>query len=157
MHFSPLHSVTGALRRPAALLPLALAVAAVAAGCGSSENADFVDGYNDAVAPLSTTMSGLSSSPTSDPAAASKSLDQVADGLDDVRADLAALEPPEDAADEFDRLLGALEKGTKQVRAMAGAAKDGDMNQLAKATARFSATGTDLVTAERELRTVVES
>src|SRR5215217_3164139 len=117
MNFSTLRSVTAAIRRPAAL-PLVLAVTLVAAGCGSSEDADFVDGYNAAVAPLSTTMSDLSASPAGDPAAASKSLDQVADGLDDVRANLAALDPPEDAADEFDRMLGALEKGRKQVRAM---------------------------------------
>lgn len=156
MHFSTLRGVTVALRRPAAL-PLVLAVTLVAAGCGSSDDADFVDGYNAAVAPLSTTMSGLSSSPAGDPAAASKALDQVADGLDDVRADLAALDPPEDAADEFDRMLGALEKGTKQVRAMAGATKQGDVKQLTKATADFSATGTDLVTIEQELRTILEN
>src|SRR5215216_7773335 len=156
MYFSTLRGITIALRRPAAL-PLVLAVTLVAAGCASAEDAEFVDGYNAAVAPLSTTMSGLSSSPAGDPAAASKSLDQVADGLDDVRADLAALDPPEDAADEFDRMLGALEKGTEQVRAMAGAAKDGDVKQLTKATADFSATGTHLVTIEQELRTILEN
>jgi hypothetical protein len=156
MHFSTPRSVRVALRRPAAL-PLLLAATLVAAGCGSSDYADFVDGYNAAVAPLSTTMSGLSSSPAGDPAAAGKSLDKVADGLDDVRADLAALDPPEDAADEFDRMLGALEKGTEQVRAMAGAAKDGDVKKLTKATADFSATGTDLVTIEQELRTILEN
>lgn len=150
MHFST-------LRRRLAALPLVLAVTVVAAGCGSSGDADFVDGYNAAVAPLTTTMSDLSSTPTGDPAAASKSLVRLADGLDDVRADLAALEPPEDAADEFDRMLRALDKGTKQVRAMAGAAKDGNLKQLAKATADFSATGTDLVKIEQELRTVVEN
>jgi hypothetical protein len=37
--------------------------------------------------------------------------------LVDVRADLAALDPPDDAADEFERMLGALAKAPKQVRA----------------------------------------
>jgi hypothetical protein len=139
MHFSTLHSVTVALRRPVAL-PLVLAATLVGAGCGSSEDADFVDGYNAAVAPLSATMSDLSASPAGSTKAASKSLD-----------------PPEDAADELDRMLGALEKGTGQIRAMAGAAKEGDVKQLTKATADFSATGTDLVTIEQELRTVLEN
>ena len=156
MHFSTLRSVTVALRRPVAL-PLVLAVTLVVAGCGSSDDAEFVDGYNAAVAPLSTTMSDLSSAPAGNPKAASKSLVQVADGLDAIRADLAALDPPEDAADEFDRMLGALAKGTEQIRTMAGAAKDGDLKQLTKATANFSATGTDLVTIEQELRTVLEN
>src|SRR5215207_554316 len=156
MNLTTLRSATVALRRPAAL-PLVLAVTLAAAGCASSEDADFVDGYNAAVAPLTTTMNGLSSSPAGDPAAAGKSLDKVADGLDDVHADLAALDPPEDAADEFDRMLGALEKGTEQVRAMAGAAKDGNVKRLTKATADFSATGTDLVKIEQELRTIVEN
>ena len=155
MHFSTPHHVTVALRRSLAL-PLVLAVA-LAAGCGGSEDADFIDGYNAAVAPLSTTMTELSSAPAGDPKAASKSLVQVADGLDAIRADLAALEPPEDAADELDRMLGALAKGTDQIRVMAGAAKDGNLKRLTKATADFSATGTDLVTIEQELRTVLEN
>ena len=134
-----------------------LAVALAAAGCAGSEDAEFVDGYNAAVAPLSTTMSRLSSSLAGDPAAASKSLDQVAGRLVDVRADLAALDPPEDAADEVDRMLGALKKGTKRVRAMARATKDGDLKRLSKVTTDLSATGTELVTIEQELRTIVEN
>ena len=153
MHFS----TARALRRPAAI-PLVLAVAAlVTAGCASAEDAEFVDGYNDAVAPLSTTMNRLGSLPASDPAAASKSLNKLADQLVDVRADLAALDPPGDAADEFDRMLAAIDKGTKQVRVMARATKHGDLERLAKAITDFSATGTKLVAIEDELRTTVEN
>jgi hypothetical protein len=142
-------------RRLAALLPV-LAVTAVAAGCGGSDDADFVDGYNQAVAPLTTVMTDLNADP-GDPAAASKSLEKVADGLDGVRTDLAALEPPQDAADEFDSMLGQLEKGTEQVRAMASAAEAGDVQKLTKATADFSTTGTKLVEIEQQLRTLVEN
>jgi hypothetical protein len=141
-------------RRLAALVPV-LAVT-LAAGCGGSDDADFVDGYNAAVAPLTTLMTDLGSAQADDPAAAGKTLDQLADGLDGVRTDLAALEPPADAADELDRMLGALGQGTKQVRAMATAATDGDVGKLTKATQRFSETGTELVTIEEELRTAVE-
>jgi hypothetical protein len=143
-------------RRLAALLPL-LAVSAAVAACGGSDDADFVDGYNKAVAPLNTMMSELGTTSPSDPSAASKSLNQVANGLDEVRTNLAALEPPADAAEEFDQMLGALDKGTDQVRDMAGAAKSGNIEKLTKATADFSATGTDLVTIEQQLRTLVEN
>jgi hypothetical protein len=155
MNISILRRVV-ALRRTAAL-PVMLVVAVVAGGCASSEDVEFVDGYNAAVAPLSTTMSRLNTSLAGDPAAASRSLDRVADRLVDVRADLAALDPPDDAADEFDRLLGALAKAPKQVRAMARATKDGNLKRLGKATADLSATGTELVTIEQELRAIVEN
>ena len=52
MHFTPPR------RRLAALLPV-LAVSAAVAACGGSDDADFVDGYNKAVAPLNTMMSDL--------------------------------------------------------------------------------------------------
>ena len=143
-------------RRIAALLPL-LAVSAAVAACGGSDDADFVDGYNKAVAPLNTMMSELGTTSPSDPSAASKSLNQVADGLDEVRTNLAALEPPADAADEFDQMLGALDKGTDQVRDMASAAKSGNVEKLTKATADFSETGTDLASLEQQLRSVVEN
>jgi len=143
-------------RRLAALLPL-LAVSAAVAACGGSDDADFVDGYNKAVAPLNTMMTDLGATSPGDPAAASKSLNQVANGLDEVRTNLAALEPPADAADEFDQMLGALDKGTDQVRDMAGAAKSGNIEKLTTATADFSATGTDLVKIEQQLRTLVEN
>ena len=143
-------------RRLAALLPI-LAVSAAVAACGGSDDADFVDGYNKAVAPLNTMMSDLGTTSASDPAAASKSLNQVADGLDEVRTRLAALEPPSDAKEEFDKMLGALDKGTGQVRDMAAAAKSGNLDKLTKATADFSATGTDLASLEQQLRQVVEN
>ena len=143
-------------RRLAALLPI-LAVSAAVAACGGSDDADFVDGYNKAVAPLNTMMSDLGTTSASDPAAASKSLNQVADGLDEVKTKLAALEPPSDAKDEFDKMLGALDKGTDQVRDMAAAAKSCNLDKLTKATADFSATGTDLASLEQQLRQVVEN
>ena len=144
------------LRRPHLAVIPAVAVALAVTGCGGSDDADFVEGYNSAVAPLATLMSDLGPSAGADPAAASKSLVQLADGLDGVRTKLAALEPPQDAADELDTMLGALDKGTDQVSAMASAAKDGDVEKLTKATEKFSRTGTQLVTAEAQLRTAVE-
>ena len=143
-------------RRLAAMLPI-IAVSAAVAACGGSDDADFVDGYNKAVAPLNTMMSDLGSTSASDPSAASKSLNQVADGLDEVKTKLSALEPPADAADEFDKMLTTLDKGTDQVRDMAAAAKSGNIEKLTKATTDFSATGTDLASLEQQLRSVVEN
>jgi hypothetical protein len=148
--------VKPALRRTAAL-PVVLAVAVIAAGCASPEDVEFVDDYNAAVAPLTTTMSRLSSSIAGEPEAASKALDRVADRLVDVRADLAALDPPDDAADEFDRLLVMLGKSTKQVRAMARATKAGDLKRLGKATTDLTASASKLIAIEQELRAVVEN
>ena len=54
-------------------------------------------------------------------------------------------------------MLGALDKGTDQVRDMASAAKSGNVEQLSKATADFSKTGTDLASLEQQLRSVVEN
>ena len=143
--------------RTRTVLPLlAVALATAAAGCGGSDDADFVDGYNQAVQPLNTLMQDIGPTNASDPAAAGESLEKLADGLEGVRTDLAELEAPDDATDELDRLLTSLDKGTDQVRDMAAAAKDGDVGKLTSATTKFSKTGTDLVTAEQQLRTAVE-
>ena len=142
------------LRRPMlAILPI---VAVAFAACGSSDDAEFIDGYNKAVAPLNTLMTDISPTSATEPAAARTRLVKLADGLDQVRTELGALEPPADAADELDRMLTSLDKGTDQVRAMAAAAEDGDLDKLTKATTKFSKTGTDLVTVEAELRAAVE-
>ena len=144
-------------RRPRAVLPvLAVALATAAAGCGGSDDADFVDGYNEAVQPLTTLMQDIGPTNASNPAEAGDSLNKLADGLEGVRADLADLEAPDDAKEELDSLLTSLDKGTDQVREMAAAAKAGDVEKLTAATTEFSKTGTDLVTAEEELRTAVE-
>jgi hypothetical protein len=156
MSLSIHRGVKPALRRTAAL-PVVLTVAAIAAGCASPEDVEFVDDYNAAVAPLTTTVSRLSTSIPSEPKAASKELDQVADRLVDVRADLAALDPPDDAADEFDRLLVTLGKSTKHVRAMARATKTGDLKRLGRATSNLSASASKLIAIEEELRAVVEN
>jgi hypothetical protein len=143
-------------RRPLAVLPVLAVSLVAAAGCGGSDDADFVDGYNNAVEPLNTLMQDIGPTDATDPAAASQSLNKLADGLEGVRADLAELEAPDDAADELDRLLTSLDKGTDQVRDMAAAAEKGDVQKLTSATTKFSKTGTDLVTAEQQLRTAVE-
>jgi hypothetical protein len=127
-----------------------LALALAGAGCGDSEQNDFVEGYNAATAPLTELTTDLSGSPSQD------SLDRMADGLADVKTKLAALDPPDDAQDELDRMLAALDANVDQVRKLAKAVKSSDVEQLSAATQAFSAKGTDLVAAEQALRTAVE-
>jgi hypothetical protein len=143
-------------RRPLAVLPVLAVSLVAAAGCGGSDDADFVEGYNSAVEPLSTLMSDIQPANATDPNAAADSLNKLADGLDNVHTELSGLDAPEDAQDELDRLLTSLEKGTDQVRDMAAAAENGNVEKLSSATQKFSKTGTDLVTAEQQLRTAVE-
>ena len=139
--------------RRRALLPLAALTLALGA-CGG-ENNDFIEGYNAAVAPMQELMTDLGSGTGGD-AKAGEQLDAVADGFDEMRADLDALEPPEDATDELDRMLAALDKGADQVREMGAAVEAQDNEQLQQISTEFSATGTELVTVEEELRKAVE-
>jgi hypothetical protein len=143
-------------RRPLAVLPIIAVSLVTAAGCGGSDDADFVDGYNSAVQPLSTLMQDVQPADASDPKSAADSLNKMADGLENVHTKLSDLDAPEDAQDELDRLLTSLEKGTAQVRDMAAAAENGNLEKLSSATQDFSKTGTDLVAAEQQLRTAVE-
>ena len=135
--------------RTLVLVPV-LALALAGAGCGDSEQNDFVEGYNAATAPLTELTTDLSGSPS--PA----SLNQMADGLEDVKARLAELDPPDDAQDELDRMLTAIDANTEQVRKMAKAVKSQDVEKLTAASQEFSAKGTQLVEAEQALRTAVE-
>jgi hypothetical protein len=127
-----------------------LAVALAAAGCGGSDQNDFVEGYNAATAPLTQLTTDLSGTPDQ------QSLDKMADGLDDVRAKLGALDPPEGAQDELDAMLASLETNTAEVRKLAKAVKSGDVEKLAAATQSFSTEGTKLVAAEQALRAAVD-
>jgi aminoglycoside phosphotransferase family enzyme len=134
------------------LAPFVALVLFAAAGCGGSDSNDFVEGYNSATQPLAELTAGLSSGePTAN------SLNQMADGLADVKTKLAALEPPEGAQDELDAMLASIDESTAQVRTMAKAVKSQDVEQLTQATQEFSASGTELVQAEEALRAAVEN
>jgi hypothetical protein len=128
-----------------------VAVALAAAGCGGSGgDGEFIEGYNQATAPLQGLADGLSGTPSR------AGLTKVADGLDDVRTQLAVLEPPDGAQDELDRMLAALQENSRQVRALANAVGSGDVDALSAATKEYSAAGNELVAAEDDLRKAVE-
>jgi hypothetical protein len=134
------------------LLAPVVALVVAAAGCGGSDSNDFVESYNAATKPLTELTAGLSSGePSAD------SLNQMADGLADVKTKLAALDAPEGAQDELDAMLTSIDESTAQVRTMAKAVKSQDVEQLTQATQEFSASGTELVQAEEALRAAVEN
>ena len=127
-----------------------LAIALAGAGCGGSEQNDFVEGYNAATAPLTQLTTDLSGTPDQ------ASLDKMADGLDDVRVKLGELDAPDGAQDELDAMLASLETNTAEVRKMAKAVKSGDVQKLSAATQSFSTEGAKLVAAEQALRAAVD-
>ena len=57
----------------------------------------------------------------------------MADGLEDVKTKLAALDAPDDAQDELDAMLASIETNTAEVRKMAKAVKSQDVEQLTAA------------------------
>src|ERR1700754_2841477 len=133
------------------LLVPALAVALAGAGCGSSEDNDFIDSYNAATAPLTELQTSLAGAPDE------QSLDKMANGLEDVKGKLASLDAPDDAQDELDALVAAIDTNTAEVRNMAKAVKAKDVEQLSAAAESFSSEGQKLVQAEEALRAAVEN
>jgi CHASE3 domain sensor protein len=107
------------------LLVPALAIALAGAGCGGSENNDFIDSYNAATGPLTDLQSSLAGA-------------------------------PDDAQDELDALVAAIDKNTAEVRNMADAVKAKDVQKLSAAAESFSTQGQKLVQAEENLRAAVE-
>src|SRR5918995_268585 len=112
--------------RNAALVALILVPALAVAACGESEDNDFREGYNTAVKPLSELNSGIGSSINGaegqSNAAIRKEFQNLADKAQETRDNLSELDPPDDAKQEFDALLAALDDGTADLNAVAKAA-----------------------------------
>jgi hypothetical protein len=81
--------------------------------------------------------------------------ERFADTWDRTRADLSELAPPEDARDEFDELLEALEQGVADLRAAARAARSDDPQGFADAREALAESGREIGQAEEELKDAV--
>jgi methyl-accepting chemotaxis protein len=142
---------------------LALAVGLVLAGCGEDDDAadEFRDGYNAAVERLNEVNSNIQESGeelASKPGGQiAREFDRIAETADRTRANLAELEPPEDARDEFDRLLAAIEGGVGDIRTVADAARRENPERFQEATEQLSESGQEISQAENELKDAVES
>jgi len=147
--------------RVAAVAMLTLALAVPAAGCGGDDDTDqFREDYNAAVDRLSKVntdigqatggASGQSNS------AIAKQFQRIADTAEETRNKLAKLDPPEDAKEEFDSLLSALDKGIDDLEAVSKAAKKSDPAAAAQAVQSLSKSGQEITAAENALKQAVD-
>jgi hypothetical protein len=141
-----------------------LAVAALAAaGCGGDDDTadEFRDGYNAAIERLNDVNSNINESGeelASQPGRKiAREFDQIAETAAQTRSDLAALEPPEEAREEFDALLTAIQDGVANIRAVADAARKENQQQFLDAVQALSQSGEEISQAEAELKDAVET
>ena len=145
-------------RLAAAVAAFALALAPAACGDGGDESADeFREGYNSALAQLGRVSSDLAESDAGDQSNREIAADfeRFADTWQTTRADLSELTPPEDARDEFDELLTALDQGIADLRAAARAARSDDPEGFAEARESLSESGREIADAEDALKDAV--
>ena len=81
---------------------------------------------------------------------------QIADTAEQTRSDLADLDPPEDAKQEFDKLLAALEKGVGDLRSVAKAAKSNNPQRANQAVEDLARSGEEITAAETALKKAVD-
>lgn len=131
-------------------------------GCGGEDEAtdEFRDGYNAAIERLNevnTNLQERGEELTSQPGSKiAREFERIADAAAQTRADLAELAPPEEARDEFDRLLAAIREGVKDIREVADAAREGNQDRFIEATTSLSETGEEISEAEDDLKRAVE-
>jgi methyl-accepting chemotaxis protein len=147
----------------ASLAMFLLLAALVATGCGDDDDSadQFRDGYNAAIQRLNSVNSDLRESgegaATKPGPQIAKEFDRIAETAAQTRANLAELEPPEDAREAFDELLAAIEDGVANIRAVADAARNENQEQFRDATEALSESSEEISAAENELKDAVES
>jgi len=119
----------------------------VLAGCGGEEN-NFTEDYNKAVRPLSRLGGELGTKPAS--------FERLATGTERTRTNLARLDPPDDARDEFDALLARLDDVTRDLTAVASAERSKDIVRQRRAAKRLVRSSNAVERAETALKQAVE-
>lgn len=140
----------------AAAAAVAMGLAAAGCGAGDDETDEFREGYNAAVERLNDLTSGgqeLASRPGGE---ISREFGRIADATEQTRERLGELEPPEDAEDEFDRLLAAIDRWVKDLRAAAEAARRENREGFAEAVERLSESDVEQSEAEEAFRKAVD-
>jgi hypothetical protein len=139
-------------------------LAALAAfGCGEEdETADrFRQGYNAAIERLNQVNSEIQESGEELTSKSGREIgrefDRIADTAERTRTSLAELEPPEEARDEFEELLSAIEHGVRDIRAVADAARQENQERFLEATRELSESGEEISEAENALKDAVDS
>jgi ribosomal protein L29 len=138
----------------------ALALVLPAAACGGDDSDQFREDYNAAVERLSSINSDIGSAAggaagqSND--AIAREFDKIADTAEQTRSDLAELDPPDDAKEEFDTLLASLERGVDDLRAVASAAKSDNPAEANEAVRDLARTGREITEAENALKKAVD-
>ena len=127
----------------AALVLVLLALA----GCGGSDSS-FTDDYNKAVRPLSELGQGLGTNPAA--------FDRLAKSTSQTRRNLAQLDAPEDARDEFEALLGRLDMVTADLTEVAEAERSRDVVRQRRAARKLVRSSNEVERAETALKQAVE-
>jgi hypothetical protein len=131
-------------------------------GCGGEDEEanEFREGYNAAVERINQVNSNieesgqeLASKPGGEIA---REFERIADTAAQTRAELAELDPPEEARDEFDELLAAIKDGVEDIRAVADAARSENQDRFLEATQALSESGQEISEAENELKDAVD-
>jgi hypothetical protein len=126
--------------------PVVLVLLALA-GCGGSDSG-FTDDYNQAVKPLSELEQGMGTKP--------REFDKLAERTEETRTNLAKLDPPDDAKDEFKALLTELDKVTKDLTTVATAARGNDVAAQRQAAEDLVKSSTEVQQAETALKQAVQ-
>jgi uncharacterized phage infection (PIP) family protein YhgE len=147
--------------RLAIVLALAALLAVGAPACGGDDDSDqFREDYNAAVDKLSKINTDIGTAAGGATKQSNKTIanefDQIADTAEQTRSRLSDLDPPEDAKDEFDKLLSALETGVQDLRAVAKAARANSPQEANQAVKKLAQTGQQITEAENALKAAVD-
>lgn len=147
--------------RPVAITVVVLASSLPIAACGGGgDDENFKEDYNAAVKPLTELNSDIGNSlggaGGQSNQAIAKEFDKLASKAQETRENLAELDPPEDAKEEFDNLVSALKDGADDLKAVADAARDGNPAKARQAGQDLVKSGTAVQEAETKLQTAVD-
>ena len=118
-----------------------------AVGCGGGDGS-FTQDYNHAVRPLSELGQHVGTKPSS--------FDRLATRTAETRANLAKLDPPDDAKDELATMLSRLDEVVADLRAVARSARAGDVVKHRQAARALVHSSTAVERAESRLKQAVE-
>jgi hypothetical protein len=110
------------------IIGLALAVAALTAGCGSADKNEYVTSVNNAQASLTTSLSKIN--PAGKPDQIATELDEGGTAIEATVKDFKAIEPPEDAAKAHDQIVSGLSALATTFHDAAEAARANDTEKM---------------------------
>ena len=136
---------------------VALAAGLALAGCGGDDEPNrFQEGYDAAVMRLSDSQAEISEGGDQSNREIAADFRRTAEVWERTRADLARLDPPEDARAEFRELLDALEGGVADLRAAARAARSNDPEAFEEARDALAESSDEISDADRALKDAVQ-